>query len=352
MTKKIIIFSLFISFALSTPVLATISDLLVSNPTDRAVNISWITDSDTSAEVHYSPNPDLSNPLTAFDVRGETFEGCTHYMSLTGLLDETTYFFEVLSGSEIDDNGGSYYTFTTMKEPFAPPGICPVYGFAYHEDGTTPAEGSIVTLWITHGGVDSYPLSRLIDDSGSYLFTLRESRSAETNDLFPSIDVGDPIYLEAIFCDGYAASKDFAFSECVYDCGTLTLVHIPSSSTIPVTTTTLPSTTTTAIDTDTDSDGIYDIDDNCPDHPNGPNIGTCVDVIGGVIMGLGASCMSDSDCLDNDALCQMYQGDSNGNGIGDVCECYADFNCHRKVNINDFVIMKAQYFRNDCPVCQ
>ena len=47
-------------------------------------------------------------------------------------------------------------------------------------------------------------------------------------------------------------------------------------------------------------------------------------------------------------ICQLEQGDCNSNSIGDACECYADFDCDRKVNIADLIVIKKEYLRSDC----
>jgi hypothetical protein len=70
--------------------------------------------------------------------------------------------------------------------------------------------------------------------------------------------------------------------------------------------------------TDTDKDGFGNPefiintcpDDNCPSHPNGSGLGTC-------ICG-GKSCMTDNDC--EYGSCSMNQEDTNNDGVGDVCD--------------------------------
>jgi len=229
---------------------ASIHDLQVSNNTSAAVTISWITDADNKGEVHYSESPDLSNALTADDVRGAVFEGCTHYVDIASLKKETLYYFEVVSGGEVDNNNGSYYSFKTMKEPFAPPGICLQYGYVYQENGSTTATGAIVYLWVTHNGEESYPLSKLIDRKGeedaTFVFNIKETRGVGTDNLFSSIDTGDPIHLEAVYCGDYSTYSDMVFEGCTYNCGSMTLVYNPSGTTVPTTTpTTAPTTTPT-----------------------------------------------------------------------------------------------------------
>jgi hypothetical protein len=98
---------------------------------------------------------------------------------------------------------------------------------------------------------------------------------------------------------------------------------------------------------DADNDGFCGDEDNCPNVPNGTSSGTCVKFISGVFIGSDVSCMGFSECGVNE-ICQMEQADINGNGIGDVCECYADLNNSLDVNSSDLLILKIEYNRSDC----
>lgn len=107
---------------------------------------------------------------------------------------------------------------------------------------------------------------------------------------------------------------------------------------------------------DLDADNALGICDNCPKQPNSLALGTCVKSAGSppfeIIVGVGAhlkTCASDTACnYQAGEFCQLSQGDSNINGIGDACECYADVNCSTKVDLADLVIMKAEFLRTDC----
>jgi len=93
---------------------------------------------------------------------------------------------------------------------------------------------------------------------------------------------------------------------------------------------------------DYDADGISDDDDKCPCHPNGLNKGTCVKNVGSVIMSYEEgdeliTCDVDLDCTPTGGYCQKVQGDCNWNGIGDVCEGYADFDDSGSVNLIDLL---------------
>ena len=69
-------------------------------------------------------------------------------------------------------------------------------------------------------------------------------------------------------------------------------------------------------------------------------------------MGTGVMCTDDVLCEEGET-CQMEQGDINGDGIGDACECYADIACDTKVDLQDLVILKGE-FNADCNInaCQ
>ncbi len=78
---------------------------------------------------------------------------------------------------------------------------------------------------------------------------------------------------------------------------------------------------------DFDGDGINDNEDNCPEIPNGPALGTCFN---NITNDVGQTCLSNDDCP-LDYACQMDQENSdNGNSgdlKGDVCDLCPDDPC-------------------------
>ena len=84
------------------------------------------------------------------------------------------------------------------------------------------------------------------------------------------------------------------------------------------------------IGADADDDGIPDDLDNCPGFPNGPLQGTCTEAAGtNMLVSTGQFCTVDADCGPG-KFCEKAQADTyppGGDGIGDACDCEADFDC-------------------------
>jgi len=95
-----------------------------------------------------------------------------------------------------------------------------------------------------------------------------------------------------------------------------------------------------------DGDGVGDVCDNCPIHPNGTLLGTCARNINpNLTLIMGPPCSDTSECGETE-FCMQNQEDTNGNGLGDVCECESDFDCDDDVDSDDANVFLDDFGRN------
>lgn len=93
-----------------------ITNVATSGITHNSATVTWTTDEPSNSKVNYGTTTNLGD--TAQNPSLVT----SHSITLTDLLPETTYYYEVQSTDQdgntaIDDNNGAYYTFTTESEP-------------------------------------------------------------------------------------------------------------------------------------------------------------------------------------------------------------------------------------------
>jgi hypothetical protein len=93
------------------PTNATISNVKVCSVTNDSAEIFWYTPNGAfdSKVVYGTTKPPTT--VQNGDLAGHPVN--FHFVKLGGLLEQTTYYFYVQSGTTIDDNGGLYYQFTT-----------------------------------------------------------------------------------------------------------------------------------------------------------------------------------------------------------------------------------------------
>ena len=185
---------------LRTSMPVTISDVRTTNVRDTSFTVSWLTNVDADGEVHYGTDPANLNQ-TAYDDRGAGTSDDTHYVTLTDLTPNTNYYFDVVSGSTTDDNGGAHYSVTTGPT-LGLPASDTIYGQVFKEDGTTLAEGTIVYITLRDadgsGSPDeAAPLSALVDDTGYWYANLGNARTADLSGYFDYSASGDWVLLKA-----------------------------------------------------------------------------------------------------------------------------------------------------------
>ena len=168
-----------------------IRDLRISNLTDSAVTLSWLTDSTTTGYVLYGETPDTSSVSTslgqvALDLRGAAVESETHLVTLTNLKPETSYYFKVVSGVE-DESAPQMLT--TAPSLSNIPASDTVYGQVFKADGETAATGTLVYLRLQDdddvGSTgEATLLSTLVDEEGYWHAKRGNTRVSDWADSF------------------------------------------------------------------------------------------------------------------------------------------------------------------------
>jgi len=201
-----------------------------SNITATSFTVSWITDTAETGHINYGTEPgNLSN--IAYDDRGESTSDDTHYVTISpsgGLTPNIIYYFDIVSGGITYDNGGNHYTCTTgpMLNPPSPEQIS---GQVYKNDGTTPAEGTIVYITVEDNDGAGSPgssevLSSLVDSNGAWYVNISTVRLEDLSAYFNYSSSGDNVKVSA------QGAGDGATSQTV---DTVNNSHIPDMTLVP-----------------------------------------------------------------------------------------------------------------------
>ncbi len=183
-----ILAGLLIGLAFSSA-LDQISNVQVSNITSSSATITWTTSDTTDGCVHYGLTTALGD--TACDPRPDDD---IHYVVISGLPAETTYYFEVISGGITDDNGGAYYTFITTDVASGVPYV--IFGYVLLHNGLSPTTATILSVQVKSNGDSSYLLSDLTDTSGVWSLNLGNLKNAADGTVL-SYSTGDSIFVDA-----------------------------------------------------------------------------------------------------------------------------------------------------------
>jgi hypothetical protein len=170
----------------------------VTNVRDAKFSVSWVTKEALTCQVNYGVDPENLN-CVAYDDRGKDVKTHTHHVTITKLLPETTYYFDVVSGDMIDDNGGKHYVVKTGPS-IIPVGSDLVFGKVFKSYGSDVAVGSIVYLKVldqdglgTKG--ESQEVSMLVGEGGYWYAELVNLRTSDHKSLFKYSEIGDRVCL-------------------------------------------------------------------------------------------------------------------------------------------------------------
>ncbi|NBT25247.1 MAG: hypothetical protein EBT09_01530 [Actinobacteria bacterium] len=158
----------------STPV----ANLSITNVRDTSFTVSWTTGEALTGAVRWWPNKG-STETTTPDKRGIFVTSTLHYVTVDNLAPSTTYRFDVVSGSAVDDFNAAHYELTTG--PTLTPGSPDtVTGVVRTPLGAASGE-AILILTASTNGLTSAPMSALVrtEDQGSWTASLSNLRSQD-----------------------------------------------------------------------------------------------------------------------------------------------------------------------------
>ncbi|MFH2056665.1 MAG: dockerin type I domain-containing protein, partial [bacterium] len=209
----------------------------VGNLTSSSATITWTTDSLTYGCINFGTGS-VSEETARED---SWWGGWQHLVELEGLLEGTTYLFEVVSGDTTDDNGGAYYSFTTSPVGAGKPAT--IYGRIYDSD-SIPAANVQVFATAENGRGASLPLVEIAEYDGFWAINLGNLKQQADGlpqdygagdnlilrvegrelgrivDTIPLLDIMPqdvgPIYLNSTLCGDADGSGGVNISDAVY----------------------------------------------------------------------------------------------------------------------------------------
>jgi hypothetical protein len=175
------------TIALAAPLQqGTINKYYIASVMDTSIKVSWTTELPVTAQINYGTTPALGS--TVNDTQNLT----THYVSLEPLAGGTTYYYDVVSGATVDNNGGAHYTVAAAPNIGASSPTRLTWGYVRESNGTTAVPYAIVYYKVTHLGVDSQLVAVRTNASGAWQYNFGSLRTADLSAYFSPVN-GDTI---------------------------------------------------------------------------------------------------------------------------------------------------------------
>ncbi len=177
------------------------SSIEIVNLTDTGFSVIWVSEEREEGYVSYGTSVG-SLSLDASDER----DGITsrnpyyvHIVSLSRLQPETEYFFEINSGNEVYDNGGSKYRVTTFPTLSSPPPFDSIRGDV---EGIPEHKEAVVVAHLqdednTGSQGKSSKIASSVDENGRWILSIADSRTEDGLSYFEYTS-GDSLYIEVL----------------------------------------------------------------------------------------------------------------------------------------------------------
>jgi len=172
----------------SAPSATKIDQIIIGNYSSSSVTITWVTDGLADGCIHYGTTSALGSTECEDGPDSEI-----HMVVLDNLLENTAYYFEIISDGITDNNNGNYHSFTTTLSGVGVPSI--IYGQVNRAGTNSPVGDVIVSGGLRRGDINSYPLIGLTNSEGMWILNLGNLKDPISNNVL-SYEVGDTIFLQ------------------------------------------------------------------------------------------------------------------------------------------------------------
>lgn len=187
-----------------------VEDLRVSNVGGNAFTVTWRTLAPAGGQVNFGTAPDdLSR--SAGDVRGDGTQSTIHFVVVSGLSPETTYYFEATSTGTMAGGGGGTVTTGPVLIP-APD--APLFGRVVHEDGSPAVEALVHLRLMDDEGEQSQPIAVLVGsgDQGYWQWVPTAARTEDLTAAFPFAE-SDTLAMSAVDDAGNEGTLDVTVAD-------------------------------------------------------------------------------------------------------------------------------------------
>jgi len=196
---------------------ATNSAPLAVNVAAHDFGVEWTTDQSLTASIIYGVSC-ASAISTGAEIDSN---GYVHLADASNgttpitITASTTYYYKLVdqvgNSQTIDDNGGRCYHVTTLPESTGIPSANSVIGLVHYlPDCTQPVLGALVTLTVTHGGIQSLPLAVTSSPSGGWFIVVGQATDASGNLLNPV--AGDALNISIAAALGDAKTETASYN--------------------------------------------------------------------------------------------------------------------------------------------
>lgn len=185
-----------------------IMSITIGSVNDASFKVWWVTDTVTDGRIRWGATPALGQ--VAEDVRGSSTQADVHFVAISGLSPQTTYYFDVESGGVTANNGGAHFTVTTGPI-LGIPSPESVYGRVMLSNGTTGKAGAALRVAVQDADGQgssgtSAPLIALSEADGWWFVDLGGARTANLNLSFEHSLSGDRL---VVFAEGGVDGQDY-----------------------------------------------------------------------------------------------------------------------------------------------